>query len=433
MVFFMLDFGRTSLKSCLKIMSLFLLCSLVGFVGLIIIIYKWPAMASSLHFPIAITACLTLYGMVTEVVLLLIVVWRISAKESRWFSLVLLLAGVLSIEYYYRVSSSATYLNNYSNFRIIEPDSLKDFEILSADENGITRFNLNTPYNGMLPHPLNTDGFRCKYNFTQPAIDSLKQIGKKVYFFVGDSYTFGLRADSGKSFAELFDASPDKAVLNASFPGTDLWQYAAVVKKYITNGILKPQHVVVFICGANDLFFTRKGTTPFVPQYYGTNAGNIVSSFPSGEVAPTARQAYECILSKLGIDNTHFFTLIAFKSLLKTTRASSLLFTNEGYQKFVGVIENLRGDFLPATEYRQAMEIIHGMKKQCAEAGVPITFILLPGEEMLQKRKAAMLEGVVQLDLNAFNLKEDFNPWDGDHPNNSGHRKIFEQLQRILP
>lgn len=105
---------------------------------------------------------------------------------------------------------------------------------------------------------LNGDGFRSLHQFTNAAIDSIHAQGKKAIMLIGDSYTYGLNADSGRSFAAMLENTGKYGVLNAGIPGTDIPQYKAVINEYIFTKGLKPDKVIVCINGANDLLITTQ-------------------------------------------------------------------------------------------------------------------------------------------------------------------------------
>jgi hypothetical protein len=129
------------------------------------------------------------------------------------------------IEFWLRYNGAKPYFtintgheNGFS--KILHPDSLKDYQVFVCDSFGVNRFNTSSAYH---KEPLlNEDGFRSHYSFTQQTIDSIEKGGEKSIFLIGDSYSYGLSADSGLAFADILDNTNQFAVLNAGIPGTDL-------------------------------------------------------------------------------------------------------------------------------------------------------------------------------------------------------------------
>ncbi|HLP52005.1 MAG TPA: SGNH/GDSL hydrolase family protein, partial [Chitinophagales bacterium] len=233
----------------------------------------------------------------------------------RWLSVGLLVTGLIIIEFTLRKAGAApciivAYESGCPLVNVIPPAQLQEQKAMQCDS-----FGINTFCKGIVPEfkvaPLNSDGFRCAHEFTQQVIDSAHRAGKKVLFFIGDSWTYGMNADSGKCYVSLLNADSQYLAMNAGIAGTDLPQYRAIVKRYIASGQLKPDHVIVCI-SRNDLkHIPDRVLTPNIPMVYYTNAGGLYSFQQNGQVYTTAADTYRFILNNytlVGILGDHRYT-----------------------------------------------------------------------------------------------------------------------------
>ena len=200
----------------------------------------------------------------------------------RKISFLSLTIGILAIEIFLRMNGAVpglttSFEESCPGITIMPIDSLVENQIMVCDSAGINKFNRSNTLPSI--QPLNSDGFRSPYEFSQATIDSHHVRGKKAIFFIGDSWTYGLNADSGYSFASILDRSEKYTILNAGIPGTDLPQYKTIVKQYILSGKLKPDKVVVCI-SRNDLqHIPDRKLTPGILLQFCTNAGAFHSYF----------------------------------------------------------------------------------------------------------------------------------------------------------
>ena len=245
---------------------------------------------------------------------------------------------------------------------------------------------------------------------------------------IGDSYTYGMNADSGRSFAALLESSGRYGVLNAGIPGTDIPQYLAVIHEYISDRHLRPDMVVVCINGANDLRpEPQRRLTPGVPLLYTTNVGGLYShqsGTGADTVYPDARSAYQHILYRytiVGVMGEGMLTdLISHSRLLSHLLG---IFIPQG--------PYLRSEGKDQIGYRQAADDISRMRAMCDSAQVPVVFALLPGKQYVKDKKPFALIGAVPIDPQLFSLSDYTEGFD-DHPNNSGHRKLADALDKII-
>ncbi len=341
----------------------------------------------------------------------------------RIFSLFLFVIGIIGIEFALRSKGAAPYFTISTGHesgisKIIPADSLVDYQVYLCDSFGVNRLNANTAFHH---EPLlNKDGFRSVYEFTPSAIDAVKKTGKQVLFVIGDSYTYGLSADSGYTFANCLEKSGKFAVFNAGIPGTDVPQYKAVVQEFILNRHLKPDKILVCITG-NDLDRTcNRKLTPGTPILFYTNVGGIYAFQEEDDTTfVDAKSAYRNILNKytvIGLFGEGWLSSFFGRSVL----ACRLL---GAFRSFEPRANRLTID--------PAFKDIQEIQATYQQHSIPIEVVYLPGSELAQTRNTPNIAGVISLDPMAF-TKEDFTPNMDNHPLNSGHQKIALQLLKIL-
>lgn len=353
----------------------------------------------------------------------LFTLYKSTPKAVRIFSILLLFLGILMIEFWLRYNGAKPYFtintgheNGFS--KILHPDSLKDYQVFVCDSFGVNRFNTSSAYH---KEPLlNEDGFRSHYSFTQQTIDSIEKGGEKSIFLIGDSYSYGLSADSGLAFADILDNTNQFAVLNAGIPGTDLPQYKAVINEYIIHRKLKPSVVLVCITG-NDLDRTSiRSLSPGIPILFYTNVGGIYA-FQEEENTTflTANSAYQNILNS--------YTLYG-------------LFGHNPITDFIGksvFISRFLGLFVKTPMHVNrilvdpAFDDLKAINKLCKEANMPLRIVFLPGSEYAQKDYYPKMEGVISLSPKLFYVSDYTKNMD-NHPLNSGHKKIADEILSLL-
>lgn len=344
-------------------------------------------------------------------------------KSVRILSLLLLVLGCFIIEFWLRYNGAKPYFiiktgheNGFS--KLVHPDSLRDYQVFICDSFGVNKFNIFSP--DIYEQLLNDEGFRSHYSFSQHTLDSIKKTGEKSIFLIGDSYSYGMTADSGFAFADILDNTSQYAVLNAGIPGTDLPQYKAVINEYIVHRKLKPDLVLVCITG-NDLDrrYMRR-LTPNMPILFYTNVGGIYSFQDEDDTTfATAKSAYQNILNKYTL-----YGRWGQNKLIDFIGKSVLVSRFMG--KFIEVPKNI---YYPSKD--PAFDDIKAIKKLCNNANVPLKIIFLPGSEYAQKDNCVNIEGVVSLNPKLFYVS-DFTKNMDNHPLNSGHKKIAVELLKIL-
>lgn len=144
----------------------------------------------------------------------------------------------------------------------------------------------------------------------------------------------------------------------------------------------------------------------------------------SDTVFPDAKSAYKNIL------NEYTTVGVIGEGLLTDILSQSCLASH-----IIGLFK--KGHFTPLpdlifdTTYTQATGCFKDMKHQCDSVHVPVLFVLLPGKEYVSGKKAPVLDGVIPIDPHVLTLKDYTEGFD-DHPNNSGHKKLADALDKII-
>ncbi len=339
--------------------------------------------------------------------------------------------ALVAIELWQRHLGSVPYFtiacgHESSITEIVCADCIEDYRVMICDSFGVNKLNRNAKYH--TENILNNDGFRSHYGFTQQAIDSVHKHNKKAILFIGDSYTYGLSADSGYSFADRLENKGAFAVFNAGIPGTDLPQYSAIVKEYIASGLIHPDKIVVCINSANDLnHFPDRALTPNIPILYYTNVGGIYAFQGGDRSFKTAKEAYKNILEQytiVGILGEGLLSKIIGKSIV-ASRLVGLFRKKEEVKATNNINTTAESKIDPAFQH------IATIKASCDAMGIPVLFVLLPGKEFVRKQKALSLDGVVSLNPTIYTLN-DYTEKEDDHPNNIGHQKMAKQLYQLV-
>ena len=414
------------------------MASLILLAACISIAFQFPSVAPAFHIPVSVVVICLVWSLFVSVLLLCRWAWKESPLQVRYISLALVAVVLLFIEARAHFSKELHgFFTNDSNsgFVLLPPDSLMDYHTFVADSFGVNHYNVSS-HSPHLPRPLNSDGFHSSYEFTQAVIDSAKKRGEPTVFLIGDSYTYGSCADSGKSYAELLDNLPGLQILNAGMSGTDAVQYECVVREYIGAQKLKPALVAVCICGANDITgVTPRIATPGTPLFFDTNGGCMKSeAFDSTHYLKTAREVYSNALALLDYLNFGSGTLARLidhsplaSACLRLVTAFAvpvvLLFDKTAYLNLTAAI--CTNAYFGIDHQLRAMQTI------CAAEGVPLKFLLIPNKRMIEQKHAAQIPGVISLDPKPLSAN-DYPDWAHDHPNTEGHRKIYEQLRKVL-
>ena len=163
--------------------------------------------------------------------------------------------------------------------------------------------------------PFNSDGFK--------SIAFRKYHSKaKSILLLGDSFTWGHSASNlTNCFADLLLAK-GYMVYNTGIIGTDPAQYLQIARVLIPK--LEPDFVVVNFYMGNDIVYFERKPLPYVPVFYSTNAGNLLSC-PEGIYFKDANEAYEHFLSLMKISTgKNLFIALCSKSVVGTLLWSAL-------------------------------------------------------------------------------------------------------------
>lgn len=135
--------------------------------------------------------------------------------------------------------------------------------------------------------PINTNGFKSIAFRKYPS-------RRKSILLLGDSFTWG-HSSSNKTncFADILLAK-GYVVYNTGITGTDPAQYLQIARILVPQ--LKPDYVVANFYMGNDIVYFERKPEPYVPVFYCTNAGNIISC-PEGIYFYDAQEAYQHTLS----------------------------------------------------------------------------------------------------------------------------------------
>jgi hypothetical protein len=439
------------MRPAIKYIALLLLVLLVVLGGLASIIKLYPAYKLFFWLPAAITCtalaiCIafTLVFSFCKLINVCYDVWMRAPVSARQTSVIFVVLGLFSIEAYFR------YLGMRPGFtckvadqqKIIPVDNIVDYHLFIADSFGVTKFNpLADGSKFLRPYYVNRQGFHSHHDFTQKTIDSCKNRGLITLALIGDSYTYGGDADSGKSFADLLEQTGNYAVFNFGIPGTFPAQYEAVAKEYIKSKALNFDKVAVLFCGANDVEGLREERVfPGVPLMFNTNAGNIYGN-TSERVATTARQAYyENVYRKytvIGLLGNNLATRMLSKSVLISqltgrifeaasflTKVPVMLFNKDFYKGVVSGLITHDNDIIANSADR--------IKKDCSQTNSQLHFFLIPGREMVEARHTPAFAGIHSIDAAKFTVGDYHNFGGSAHPLNSGHYKIFIEIERQL-
>lgn len=376
---------------------------------------------------IAIIICLCCYGLLR--------VYKLTPANVRRLSLFILVLGLISIEFLPRSRGALPGINTpMGKITVMKTSELLEYKIMECDSNGINKFNRTSSLSTI--QPLNNEGFHSIYDFSQSAIDSENARGKQVIFLIGDSWTYGLNADSGYSFASHLNRSKEYSIFNAGIPAADLVQYQAVTKKYILSGILKPQLVVVCI-SRNDLYnIPERRLSPGIITDFCTSAGGFHSFCPDIDTVVGGAQAtYSFILEHYTLipyigNGWHTYIIsrsVVLSGLLNWFSNSTIvryLISNEADLK--KSVPKVRGDKSDHTQER-----IEQIKSYCDGVKIPIIFILLPSKYAFGELTPPQFKNVLALNNNVVPI-EDYPTGTDDHPNNDGHYKLYVAIKKIL-
>jgi lysophospholipase L1-like esterase len=144
------------------------------------------------------------------------------------------------------------------------------------------------------------EGFRAGGNPVRQAA----KVGDAV-IFVGDSVTFGVGVQDGRTFVDLFAAAhPDVQTINAAAIGYSLEDYVAVVRRLLDRPGPTPRHVFLGFC-LNDVSASSK--TEILAAIAGSQASVSAAEGPLATVNAFLRERSKLylVLKSLLIDSSH--------------------------------------------------------------------------------------------------------------------------------
>lgn len=310
--------------------------------------------------------------------------------------------------------------------------------LMAADANGVSYY---TGISNFYPDQhFNEQGYFGNVNFDKHSVDSLRNLGKKIVFLVGDSFTSGCCADTyAQTYANLLNESDEYEVLNFGVAGTDPLQYLLVVEKFAP--ILKPDLILVAVFTGNDVMVYDRKPHPFVPAVFPIKNGPWLNSeapyylterdtyFSSFEEATDFYFTYFSLWS----DEASFFQ----KSIRHSVIFSKLYFKYKIAKKnremeLAGLLYKTLEE--PPFTY-QNLKKIEGFG---IENGIPTGFVLIPTAMEAQnkvdlKSEYGFLFQEIEWETRSdLTLKDYDGAGEGNHFNNEGHIKFAELLTNIV-
>ncbi len=291
------------------------------------------------------------------------------------FSVILIVITFLAKEYQlYKLGYCPGSYYAGNDFKEAQPKVTKR---LLADSLGMAYYNPEyyPEKNDSSQFIVNADGFPSRFDYTPNVVDSLAQLSnprRKKFLFLGDSFLEGVGASTcDKSFVELYRRNqPKKLICSTGIGGMDVVQYRLVAEKYIP--LLKPDAIVIFFCGWNDVAWMERKPKPFLPLHgFVDHVGIIYNYIPTG-ITPydtltlSTDSAYRLYRSR--------FSLMGRKDMAsqwaKQTRLSTQL-----YYKF-NPISFYPCQFHPdsAATYRNLKRI----KTLCDSNGIQLSILFIP-------------------------------------------------------
>ena len=102
--------------------------------------------------------------------------------------------------------------------------------------------------------------------------------------------------------------------------------------------------------------------------------------------------------------------------------------------KFIGLFcwdQNFDNRERPPHWVDPVLDHVREIKRICNLHNIPVEFVLLPSKGSVSSKMSTVLDGVQTIAPTLLTL-DDFTKGLDDHPNNSGHKKIAEQMEMIL-
>jgi lysophospholipase L1-like esterase len=299
--------------------------------------------------------------------------------------------------------------NEFSSLykRIIKKDTLT----LSDFEKGIIEY---------VNCPINQDGFKSipfkQYKSEKPKV-----------LLLGDSFTWGhSTSHKSYSFADQLLAK-EYVIYNASITATDVAQYLAIAKKYIS--LLKPDFVIVNFYLGNDITYYKREPLQNAPVFFYTNAG-VLMACPHGKYFENADSAYNFYLNQWSIpENDNIINKIMSKTVLTTLCWRLLLkleITNYGKSYIAAYYQDaeIRKYSFPYcnVELEEINRISNENDAKFILSSIPEVYT---NTFNTKKNFPDLFEGLDFIEMDV--TKEDYKLDDG-HFNNLGHKRYADFL-----
>lgn len=169
------------------------------------------------------------------------------------------------------------------NFYYHKGDLIHD-SALYADEMGISHLSRNARF--FSGFKINDEGFGNDFEYEKNDLDSLRSVGEKIVFLIGDSYTHGCCPKIyQQSYASRLNASKGIAGLNFGIGAADPLHYELIAKKYAPQ--LHPDLICVFVYLGNDIVPFERIPMPYIPlAYTSRNGGPWLKSMKDIDLYP---------------------------------------------------------------------------------------------------------------------------------------------------
>lgn len=316
-------------------------------------------------------------------------------------------------------------------------DGIAEYDpILVGDEVGITHYAQQGSYSDR--DLINEEGFFSEIEFTAEAMDSIRDLGKKIVLLVGDSYTSGCCADAySQSFAGLLTGSDEYEILNFGVGGTDPLQYELVVKKYLP--LLKPDAVVVVSYLGNDEMPYDRTPKPLIPICYPIKDGHWLNSeYPIYynradthlENFEDAKAFYYTYYS-LRSEQSNFFEKLIRPSIILSKVYLFLRITSRHYKLDDEI-------YTPHVHPRFSYNHFKAIADFCQGEDVPVEFTTIASPVDIENNVEVRKEYNYFFNEIEWDLPENLSLDDYDgmsivsHFNNLGHRKYADFLHPLI-
>jgi lysophospholipase L1-like esterase len=315
---------------------------------------------------------------------------------------------LICVEVILRVAGYKTGLLSPTWMNFKEVDSLETYLSFYTDEHGIFRANNAYFENEFF---INKDGFR--------GADFEPDSQSRTVLFLGDSYTWGSKAEPvTNSFVDLV-ANEGFHVYNTGIPGADPPQYLAIAESYVTK--LKPDVVCLMFYAGNDFIECERDVKPFHNIFHITNAGWLSPYIENGyEGCPPLVYKYYLDKYKIG-NNAPFWRRLAGKTAIGTL-AMSIPIRMEERQ-------------LWQQNTSTALKYVDAIKQVCELNGSRFHLFVIP----LHTKINANLQQTYESIFESYRVhipeninKKDFHPWPNGHLNNDGHAKYAKKILEVI-